>query len=82
MGDPLANKPNDKPLGMVQLLGCRCRCGHKWLPREADKPPRLPQMQERELEQTAKNEDREQGLANQPESKVLWFLRELGMTKK
>lgn len=22
-----------KPLGMVQLTGCRCRCGHEWLPR-------------------------------------------------
>jgi predicted Zn-ribbon and HTH transcriptional regulator len=22
------------PLGVVKLLGCRCRCGHEWLPRE------------------------------------------------
>lgn len=22
-----------KELGIVQLLGCRCRCGHIWLPR-------------------------------------------------
>jgi hypothetical protein len=20
-------------IGMVMLLGCRCRCGHEWLPR-------------------------------------------------
>jgi len=23
-------------LGMVQLLGARCRCGHEWLPRARD----------------------------------------------
>ena len=28
----------EKPLGMVPLMGCRCRCGHEWLPREAEKP--------------------------------------------
>jgi hypothetical protein len=26
-------KSDEKPIGMVQLLGCRCRCGHEWLPR-------------------------------------------------
>jgi predicted Zn-ribbon and HTH transcriptional regulator len=30
------NKQNGgKEIGMVMLLGCRCRCGHEWLPREA-----------------------------------------------
>lgn len=30
---------NDKKtIGMVPLLGCRCRCGHEWLPREPEKP--------------------------------------------
>jgi transcriptional regulator len=24
-------------LGMVMLLGSRCRCGHEWLPRARDK---------------------------------------------
>ena len=28
-----------KKLGIVLLEGCRCRCGHEWLPREkGDKP--------------------------------------------
>ena len=30
--------PPDLPIGMVPLLGCRCRCGHTWLPREPEKP--------------------------------------------
>jgi hypothetical protein len=28
-------------LGMVQLEGCRCRCGHEWLPREKGDRPRV-----------------------------------------
>ena len=29
----------EKPIGLVPLPGCRCRCGHEWLPRDpADKP--------------------------------------------
>lgn len=31
-----------KPIGMVMLLGCRCRCGHEWLPREPEKPRTCP----------------------------------------
>lgn len=31
-------KDRDKEIGMVPLLGCRCRCGHEWLPREPEKP--------------------------------------------
>ncbi len=27
-----------KPIGMVPLQGCRCRCGHEWLPRNDEKP--------------------------------------------
>ena len=30
--------PDEKAIGMVNLLGCRCRCGHAWLPREPAKP--------------------------------------------
>ena len=30
-----------KEIGMVQLLGCRCRCGHEWLPRQTDEKPRV-----------------------------------------
>ncbi|QJW98753.1 hypothetical protein FTUN_6348 [Frigoriglobus tundricola] len=37
----MAKKPEDKPLGMVPLIGCRCRCGHEWLPREATDKPRV-----------------------------------------
>jgi predicted Zn-ribbon and HTH transcriptional regulator len=25
-------------IGMVMLLGSRCRCGHEWLPRGEEKP--------------------------------------------
>jgi hypothetical protein len=28
-------------LGMVMLLGCRCRCGHEWLPRRAEERPKV-----------------------------------------
>jgi predicted Zn-ribbon and HTH transcriptional regulator len=27
-----------KKLGLVLLPGCRCRCGHEWLPRGEEKP--------------------------------------------
>ncbi len=36
-----AVSPKGKPIGMVQLTGCRCRCGHEWLPREAADKPRV-----------------------------------------
>jgi predicted Zn-ribbon and HTH transcriptional regulator len=29
------------PIGMVQLTGCRCRCGHEWLPRDPTDKPRV-----------------------------------------
>lgn len=32
----------DKEIGMVKLDGCRCRCGHEWLPRGEEKPPVRP----------------------------------------
>jgi predicted Zn-ribbon and HTH transcriptional regulator len=28
-------------IGMVKLLGCRCRCGHEWLPRDPTEKPRV-----------------------------------------
>jgi hypothetical protein len=31
----------DKTIGMVPLQGCRCRCGHEWLPRNASDRPRV-----------------------------------------
>jgi predicted Zn-ribbon and HTH transcriptional regulator len=31
-------KAEEKLIGMVMLLGARCRCGHEWLPRESEKP--------------------------------------------
>ena len=34
----MAKTREDKPLGMVPLLGCRCRCGHEWLPRSGEEP--------------------------------------------
>ncbi len=40
MGVPDAKK-GEKPIGMVPLTGCRCRCGHEWLPRDPDDKPRV-----------------------------------------
>lgn len=34
-------KKNETQIGMVQLLGCRCRCGHEWLPRDKTEQPRV-----------------------------------------
>ena len=34
-------KKETKQLGMVMLLGCRCRCGHEWLPRQKEEKPRV-----------------------------------------
>lgn len=34
-------KPVAKPIGMVQLGGCRCRCGHEWLSRDPNEKPRV-----------------------------------------
>jgi predicted Zn-ribbon and HTH transcriptional regulator len=28
-------------IGIVFLEGCRCRCGHQWLPREKREKPRV-----------------------------------------
>jgi predicted Zn-ribbon and HTH transcriptional regulator len=38
-----APKPKEKlaEIGMVKLDGCRCRCGHEWLPRETTDKPRV-----------------------------------------
>jgi len=32
-------KKDDKEIGMVLLPGCRCRCGHEWLPRSPGEQP-------------------------------------------
>lgn len=32
-------KKSDTEIGMVKLDGCRCRCGHEWLPREKGERP-------------------------------------------
>jgi predicted Zn-ribbon and HTH transcriptional regulator len=36
-----AKEPSPE-IGMVMLLGCRCRCGHEWLPRGDEKPTVCP----------------------------------------
>lgn len=28
-------------IGVVKILGCRCRCGHEWLPRNIEEKPRV-----------------------------------------
>jgi predicted Zn-ribbon and HTH transcriptional regulator len=35
---PPADEPSAKPIGRVPLLGCRCRCGHEWYPRDGEEP--------------------------------------------
>lgn len=32
---------NNKEIGEVFLPGCRCRCGHEWLPRIDNEKPRV-----------------------------------------
>jgi len=34
-------KPPAQPIGVVPLTGCRCRCGHEWLPRDLAEKPRV-----------------------------------------
>jgi hypothetical protein len=34
-------KAKEKEIGVVMLQGCRCRCGHEWLPRIAGEKPRV-----------------------------------------
>jgi predicted Zn-ribbon and HTH transcriptional regulator len=34
-------KAKEPEIGMVQLTGCRCRCGHEWLPRDSTEKPRV-----------------------------------------
>lgn len=34
-------KSKKLPIGFVMLEGCRCRCGHEWLPRETTDTPRV-----------------------------------------
>ena len=29
---------NEKAIGVVDLKGCRCRCGHEWLPHGNNEP--------------------------------------------
>ena len=33
----MAKASKGLPIGMVELVGCRCRCGHEWLPRADEK---------------------------------------------
>lgn len=35
-------KQKEPELGMVMLEGCRCRCGHEWLPRGEERPSVCP----------------------------------------
>jgi predicted Zn-ribbon and HTH transcriptional regulator len=34
-------KTAEKPIGIVQLVGCRCRCGHESLSRDPNDKPRV-----------------------------------------
>ena len=38
----MKTKVSEKQLGMVQLTGCRCRCGHEWLPAGEERPSVCP----------------------------------------
>jgi predicted Zn-ribbon and HTH transcriptional regulator len=37
----MAKKEEAKEIGMVMMLGCRCRCGHEWLARDPTEKPRV-----------------------------------------
>lgn len=37
----MAKEEKGKEIGMVKLDGCRCRCGHEWLPRDKTEKPRV-----------------------------------------
>ena len=41
MRDTNKETDKEKEIGMVFLLGCRCRCGHVWLPRDKEEKPRV-----------------------------------------
>lgn len=47
-----------KEIGMVMLLGCRCRCGHEWLPRDDGKPLVCPKCKSPRWDQPKKWERR------------------------
>ncbi len=32
------DKTDEKPIGQVLIMGCRCRCGHEWAPHGGDRP--------------------------------------------
>jgi hypothetical protein len=55
----MAKAPKPPEIGMVKLDGCRCRCGHEWLPRGAEKPRVCPKCKspnwdrEKKFERTA-----------------------------
>lgn len=34
-------KQDTEKIGSVLLTGCRCRCGHEWLPRDKAEKPRV-----------------------------------------
>lgn len=37
-----AEKMGEQPIGYkVTLLGCRCRCGHEWMPHNMAEKPRV-----------------------------------------
>lgn len=36
-----AKRKKDNKIGMVLVLGCRCRCGHEWLSRDRSEKPRV-----------------------------------------
>ena len=31
----------EKEIGVVLVMGCRCRCGHEWVPHNRDEKPRV-----------------------------------------
>jgi hypothetical protein len=42
MGIPIGYA-HEGVIGVVYLVGCRCRCGHEWFPRRAEKPRVCPE---------------------------------------
>jgi len=60
-------KAGKEKIGMVLLRGCRCRCGHEWLPRDpADKPRVCPKCKSPNWDRPKMREGRARRSAGAP----------------
>ena len=47
-------------IGMVNLLGCRCRCGHEWYPHGGERPRVCPKCKSANWDRPKKFERKKQ----------------------